>query len=96
MSVQALSRLAALLTLDADMVRDYVPKYADVDVDQDDDLNESKRAELAHLWRGQLEDDEQQLITAGDMNAILSCLAAKLEKPVNGESTEDGPIDPNT
>ncbi len=90
MSLQALSRLAALLTLDADLIRDYVPRYADDDFDQEDDLNESNRANLAHLWRNQLTDDEQQLIADGDMNAVVGVLAG-LERPVNGESTEDGP-----
>ena len=90
MSVQALSRLAALLTLDVDTMRDYVPKYADDDYDQEDDLNEANRAHLAHLWRAQLTENEKQLVTDGDMNAILGYLAAGLERPVNGESTDSG------
>lgn len=88
MSVQALSRLTALLTLDVDTMRDYVPKYADDDYDQENDLNESKRARLAYLWRGQLTEEEQGLVTAGDVNAILAHLAIYLERPVNGESTQ--------
>lgn len=87
MSVQAVSRLAALLTLDVDTLRDYVPRFADDDEDQEEDLNEANRAHLAYLWRNQLTDEEQILVTAGDMNAILVYLAAGLERPVNGEST---------
>ncbi len=90
MSVQALSRLAALLTLDVDLMRDYVPKYADDDYDQEDDLNESKRAHLAHLWRAQLTEAEKRLVADGDMNATLGYLAAGLERPVNGESVDPG------
>ncbi len=90
MSAQDLSRLAALLTLDVGMMRDYVPKYAGDDRDKEEDLNESKRSDLAHRWRGQLDDEEKQLVVDGDMNAILSRLAKKLKKPVNGESTETG------
>ena len=87
MSVQALSRLSALITLDVDMMRDFVPGYADGDKDQEEDLNEEKRAYMAYLWRHQLTDAEQALVTAGDMNAILEYMAAGLERPVNGEST---------
>ena len=90
MSVQALSRLAALLTLDVDLMRDYVPKYADDDFDREEDLNEGERARLAYLWRAQLTEEEQQLVSAGDMNEILGYLAAGLERPINGESTKTG------
>ncbi len=85
MSVQAISRIAALLALDAELARDYVPKFADDDYDEDDDLNEASRANLAHLYRQQLTTDESQLISDGDMNATLQYIADHLEKPVNGE-----------
>ena len=42
MSVQALSRIAALLALDAEMLNKYIPKIND---DGDDD-NEGSRADL--------------------------------------------------
>ncbi|MEM8931247.1 MAG: hypothetical protein AAGE94_08725 [Acidobacteriota bacterium] len=90
MSVQAVSRIAALLALDVDMVRDYVPKYADDDYDQEEDLNEEKRSYLAYLWRGQLTEDEKALVADGDMNAVLQYLANHLEKPVNGERIHGG------
>ena len=90
MSVQAVSRIAALLALDADLIKKYVPKYDDDDCDQEEDLNEQNRARLAYLYRGQLTDDEKDLISAGDCNAIFQYLADHLEKPVNGESTEKG------
>ena len=88
MSVQAVSRIAALLALDVDLARDFVPKFADDDYDQEDDLNEKNRADLAHLYRHQLTEDESQLIADGDMNQILLYIADHLERPVNGESTE--------
>ncbi|MCG8461182.1 MAG: hypothetical protein MI919_33265 [Holophagales bacterium] len=90
MSVQALSRLAALLTLDVDLMRSYVPCYAEDDYDQEEDLNEPQRASLAYLWRAQLTGEEQALVSAGDMNAILGYLAAGLERPINGESAKGG------
>ena len=85
MSVQAVSRIAALLALDAEMARDYVPKYADDDYDQEDDLNETNRANLASSYSSQLTSDESTLISDGDMNATLQYLADHLEKPVGGE-----------
>jgi hypothetical protein len=90
MSVQAVSRIAALLALDADQLRKYVPSFADDDYDQEEDLNERNRAYFAHLYRHQLTDEESELIAAGDMNATLRYLADHLEKPVNGESTKTG------
>lgn len=90
MSVQALSRIAALITLDVDTLRDYVPKYADDDYDQEEDLNESHRAHLASTWSGQLTEEEQTLVANGCMNAILLHLSIYLERPVDGESTHSG------
>ncbi len=100
MSVQAVSRIAALLALDAELLRDYVPKFADpdadndqeedLDYDPDEDLNEANRANLAHLYRHQLTEDEGQLIADGDANEILRYIADHLEKPVNGESAGGG------
>ncbi len=90
MSAQDLSRLAALLTLDVKMMREFVPEYAEDDVDQETDLNEAKRANLAYLWRGQLQGPEKQLVIDGDMNVILSDLAKRLKKPVNGEAVDPG------
>ncbi len=90
MSVQAVSRIAALLALDAELTRDYVPKFADDDYDQDEDLNEENRAHLAHLYRHQLTVEESQLIADGDMNANLQYIADHLEKPVNGEEPGGG------
>ncbi len=43
---------------------------------------------LAYLWREQLTEEEQQLVTVGDMNATLAYLAAGLERPINGESVD--------
>lgn len=90
MSVQAVSRIAALLALDAELLRDYVPKFKDDDYDCEEDLNEEKRAYLAHLYRHQLTSEEGDLIAAGDMNKVLAYIADHLEKPVNGESTQGG------
>ena len=87
MSVQTVSRLAGLLALDADLLKDYMPKYADDDADQEDDQNEKNRADLAHLYRHQLTGEESELIKEGDMNRTFQYLADHLEKPVNGEST---------
>ena len=89
MSVQAVSRVAALLALDADEVKKYVPRFEDNDYDQEVDLNESHRSYLAYLYRGQLTDHERQLIADGDLNKVFLYLADHLEKPVNGESTKD-------
>ena len=89
MSVQAVSRIAALLALDADVLKKYVPKYADDDEDKEDDLNEKYRARFAHLYRHQLTDNEIKLIEAGNLNRIFRYLANHLEKPVNGESPKD-------
>ena len=90
MSVQAVSRIAALLALDAEELKNYVPKYADDDVDQEEDLNEENRSYFAYLYRNQLTSDESQLIADGDMNATFEYIAAHLEKPVNGEHTGGG------
>lgn len=90
MSVQAVSRIVALLALDAELLRDYVPKFADDDYDQEDDLNESNRAHLAHLYRHQLTSEESQLIADGDANANYQYIADHLEKPVNGEAAGQG------
>ncbi len=86
MSVQAVSRIAALLALDAELLRDYMPKFADDDYDQEEDLNEANRANLAHLYRHQLTSEEGELIADGDANQTLQYIADHLEKPVNGES----------
>jgi len=88
MSVQAVSRIVALLALDAEQLKKYVPRYAPDDYDQETDLNEESRSNLAYLYRHQLTDDERELIAAGDLNATARYLADHLEKPVNGESTE--------
>ncbi len=90
MSVQAVSRIAALLALDAELLRDYVPKFKEDDYDCEEDLNEENRARLAHLYRHQLLSEEGDLIAAGDMNKVLEYIAVHLEKPVNGESTQGG------
>lgn len=90
MSVQAVSRIAALLALDADLARDYVPKYADDDYDEEDDLNESNRADLANAYANQLTSDEITLIADGDMNATLQYLADHLEKPLGSEDAGGG------
>lgn len=87
MSVQAVSRIAALLALNADQLRKYVPKFEDDDFDQENDLNEAHRANFATSYGPQLTDEERQLIADGDMNAVLRYLADHLEKPVDGEST---------
>lgn len=90
MSVQAVSRIAALLALDAEQLRDYVPRFSEDDLDGEEDLNEENRAHLAHLYRHQLTAEESELIAAGDMNQTLAYIADHLEKPVNGESIEGG------
>ncbi len=91
MSVQTVSRIAALLALDADLVKDYVPKYADDDYDQEDDLNEQERADLAAAYGNDLTSEESDLIADGDMNATLNYLAEHLDgKPVDGEDPGDG------
>ncbi len=90
MSVQAVSRIAALLALDADLLKDYVPKYADDDYDQDTDLNEANRAQLAHLYRNQLTQEESDLIAGGDANATSQYIAAHLDRPVNGGAAGGG------
>ena len=90
MSVQAMSRLAALLALDVELLKDYVPTYAKDDLDQEEDLNESKRARLAYLYRHQLTGPEKDLVADGDMNAVLRYIADHLDKPVNGESAKGG------
>ncbi len=90
MSVQAVSRIAALLALDAELLRDYVPKFADDDYDQDVDLNEANRANLAHLYRHQLTAEESQLIADGDANQTLGYISIHLERPVNGEAAGGG------
>ena len=86
MSVQAVSRIAALLALDADLARDYVPKYADDDYDQEEDLNEANRSSFASSYGSQLTSDESELIADGDLNAVLQYLADHLEKPLDPES----------
>ncbi len=85
MTVQAMSRLGALLALDAELLQSYI-----LPADGEKDLNEAKRAELAHLYRHQLTDDEGSLIAQGDMNGIFAYIAERLEKPVNGEETGGG------
>lgn len=90
MSVQAVSRIAALLALDAELLRDYVPRFQEDDYDCEEDLNEENRAHLVHLYRHQLTSEEGDLISAGDMNKVLEYIADHLEKPVNGESTQGG------
>lgn len=87
MSVQAVSRIAALLALDADLLKKYVPKFKDKDYDQENDVNEKHRSRLAYLYRHQITAEESDLIVDGDMNAVLKYLADHLEKPVNGEET---------
>ncbi len=99
MSVQAVSRIAALLALDADKLRDFLPN-----ADGSDD-NEENRADLVHLYRHQLDggaaDDggsvagsrtadttETDLLLDGDMNAIYQYVAAHLPRPVNGDQTD--------
>jgi hypothetical protein len=88
MSVQAVSRIAALLALDAEQLKKYVPAFAEDDYDQETDLNEANRARFAYLYRHQLTDQEREMIAEGDMNATVRYIADHLEKPVNGESTE--------
>ena len=84
MSVQAVSRIAALLALDADLIKEYMPVYEDDE--EEEDLNEENRAHLAHLYRHQLTDEEKDLISGGDLNAVFQYIADHLEKPVNGDS----------
>ncbi len=85
MSVQAMSRLGALLALDAEMLQSYILPAAGAA-----DVNEDYRANLAHLYRNQLTDAEGTLIEQGDMNKIFTYIAEHLEKPVNGEATGGG------
>ncbi len=90
MSVQTVSRIAALLALDADMAKNYVPRYADDDYDEEDDLNEQNRANLAASYND-LTSEEVDLIADGDMNANLAYIATHLDgKPVDGEDPSGG------
>lgn len=88
MSVQALSRIAALLALDADQLRDYIPTFND----DDEDINEGNRAKLVEQYSSQLYgDDIKDLLAEGDFNAIYQYLADHLEKPVpTGTETSPG------
>lgn len=81
MSVQAMSRIGALLALDAELLKSYIRPA------QGPDENEENRAYLAHLYRNQLTDEEGELITDGDLNEIFAYIAEHLEKPTNGEET---------
>lgn len=88
MSVQALSRITALLALDADELRDYIPTFND----DDEDINEGHRAKLVEKYNSQLQGNEiKDLLADGDFNAIYQYLAANLERPVpEGNENDDG------
>lgn len=88
MSVQALSRIAALLALDAGQLRDYLPSFNDYD----EDVNESRRAALVESYGSQLQSQEiKDILASGDLNKVFLYLAAHLEKPMpGGDQTSDG------
>ncbi len=79
MSVQAVSRIAALLALDAEVLKQYLPED-----------NEEYRSDFAHLYRGQLTGQEKTMVAGGDVQEIFQYLADHLPKPVNGEDPEGG------
>ena len=88
MSVQTLSRITAMLALDADMLADYIPTYND----DDEDTNEANRAKLVESYNSQITDSGiKDLLAAGDFNEIFQYLASHLDKPIpEGEENDDG------
>lgn len=88
MSVQTLSRIAAMLALDADMLRRYIPTFNS----DEEDINEGHRAALVEAYGPQLYGDEiKDLLAAGDLNRIYQYLASHLEKPMPvGSEADDG------
>lgn len=86
MSVQALSRITAMLALDADMLRHYIPTFNE----DDEDINEGRRADLVASYSSQLYGDEiKDLLASGDFQRIFQYLADHLEKPMPGGSEAD-------
>lgn len=88
MSVQALSRITAMLALDAEMLQDFIPTFNE----DGDDINEEKRAELVEAYSSQLFGNEiKDLLAAGDLNAMFQFLSSNLDKTIpTGTETDDG------
>jgi len=80
MSAQAVSRIAALLALNAEMVRDFL----------DPDDGEENRVDLVSQYSNQLTEEEGELFVSGDMNAIFKYLGSKLERPSEAEAASPG------
>lgn len=83
MSVQAVSRIAALLALDADALRSFLPKEDDGGVDE----SEESRVYFVHHYRHQITEEEKAMLEGGDMIEIFEYIRAHLPKPVNGDQS---------
>jgi hypothetical protein len=84
MSAQAVSRIAALLALNAEMLRNYLPG-----TDGSDD-NEEARADLVEQYENQLTQKEAELLVAGDLNAVFQYIQSHLERPLGGDEGDPG------
>lgn len=80
MSAQAVSRITALLALNAEMLRDFM----------DPDDGEENRVDLVSQYSNQLTEEEGELFVSGDMDAIFKYLGSKLERPTGGEEGDPG------
>ena len=80
MSAQAVSRIAALLALNAEMLRGFM----------DPEKGEEYRVDLVDQYRNQLTDQEGDILVSGDMNGVFDYLQSKLDRPTGGDEAGSG------
>ncbi len=92
MSAQAVSRITALLALNAEMLRNYLPQPEEGIEEEIDEVIDSEeyRVDLVEQYQNQLTEHEGELLVAGDMNAIFEYLRSKLDRPTGGDEAGSG------
>ena len=76
MSVESVSRIAAILALDHEKLSDF--------------MNEDRRTDMVSDWRSQLDGHEEiDLLQSADWNRIYEYIAPKGERPIGRDRRGD-------